>query len=40
MKRKEMKRKIDRVKKKKTKDEYREQYTKEIQFMKKEWRKY
>jgi hypothetical protein len=40
MKRKEMQRKIDQCKKKKTKDEYREQYTKEIQFMKKERRKY
>ena len=34
MKRKEMQRKIDQCKKKKTKDEYRDQYTKEIQFMK------
>jgi hypothetical protein len=40
MKRKEMQRKIDRCKKKITKDEYREQCTKEIQFMKKERRKY
>ena len=38
--REEMKRKTDRWKKKKTKDKYREQYTKEIQFMKKERRKY
>ncbi len=36
MKCKEMQRKIDQCKKKKTKDEYREPYTKEIQFMKKE----
>jgi hypothetical protein len=40
MKREEMRMKIDRCKKKKTKDEYREQYTKEITFMKKERRKY
>ena len=40
MKRKEMQRKIDQCKKKKTKDEYREQYSKEIHFMKKERRKY
>jgi hypothetical protein len=40
MKHKEMQRNIDQCKKKKTKDEYREQHTKEIQFMKKERRKY
>ena len=40
MKRKEMQRKIDQCKKKKTKDKYREQYTKEILFMKKERSKY
>ena len=39
-KRAEMKRKIDGCKKKKTKDECREQYTKEIKFMLKERKKY
>lgn len=39
-KREEMKRRIDRCKKKETKEELREQYTKEISFMKKERRKY
>ncbi|KAI2498091.1 hypothetical protein MHU86_16401 [Fragilaria crotonensis] len=39
-KRAEMQRKIDGCKKKKTKDDYREQYTKEIKFMKKERKKF
>jgi len=39
-KRAEMQRKIDSCKKKTKKDEYREQYTREIKFMKKERKKY
>ncbi len=39
-KRAEMQRKIDGCKKKTKKDEYREQYTREIKFMKKERKKY
>jgi len=39
-KRAEMQRKIDGCKKKKTKEDYREQYTKEIKFMKKERKKF